>query len=206
MTRSEHNQHPAFALLAGVASLLVLLAMAVQAQTYSVIHNFTGGADGAGPGGLIIDAAGNLYGAAAGGGLSSQNCDDTCGVVFKMKSSGQGWVLTPLYQFQGGSDGSSPAGVVFGPDGTLYGTTTLGGMPCPSETQYGCGTVFNLRPSPSACKSALCPWTESVLYRFAGGSTDGAIPVGQPIFDHAGNLYGATFEGGRLHRQLRSRT
>ncbi|MFZ0312831.1 MAG: choice-of-anchor tandem repeat GloVer-containing protein [Candidatus Korobacteraceae bacterium] len=196
MTRSEHNQHPAFALLAGVASLLVLLAMAVQAQTYSVIHNFTGGADGAGPGGLIIDAAGNLYGAAAGGGLSSQNCDDTCGVVFKMKSSGQGWVLTPLYQFQGGSDGSSPAGVVFGQDGTLYGITTLGGMPCPSETQRGCGTIFNLRPQPAACKSALCPWTESVLYRFAGGSTDGAIPVGQPIFDHAGNLYGATYEGG----------
>jgi len=180
------------------AAFLILLVMTVaaQAQTYSIIHNFTGGEDGAGPGGLILDATGNLYGTTAGGGLSSQNCADTCGVVFKLKSAGQGWVLTPLYQFQGGSDGATPVGVVFGPDGTLYGTTELGGMTCPSQTQYGCGTVFNLSPSPTACKSALCPWTETVLYRFAGGSNDGAIPEGQVTFDQSGNLYGATYQGG----------
>jgi len=197
MTSLEKNPGSVTAGLAITAVLFILLMAAVaQAQTYTILHNFTGGADGAGPGGLIIDAAGNLYGAAAGGGLSSQNCDGTCGLVFKMKASGQGWVLTPLYDFQGGSDGADPSGVVFGPDGTLYGTTALGGTTCASETQYGCGTVFNLRPSPSACKSALCPWTESVLYRFAGGSNDGAIPEGQLVFDQAKNLYGGTYEGG----------
>ena len=199
MTRSEQNRKSVRFGLAITASLLILLvtAIAAQAQTYTIIHNFTGGADGADPGGgLIIDAAGNLYGTADKGGHSGQNCDGTCGVIFKLKPSGQGWVLTPLYQFEGGSDGSSPSGVVFGPDGTLYGTTALGGVSCPSETQYGCGTVFHLRPQPTACTSALCAWTESVLYRFAGGSNDGAIPVGQLVFDQAGNVYGATYEGG----------
>ena len=204
MTMASSEQHRFFtaifrlamAVLTGMCMLTAVGLQPAPAQTYTVIHNFTGGADGAGPGGLIIDAGGNLYGAASGGGLSSQNCDGTCGVVFKLKSSGQGWVLTPLYQFQGGSDGTHPGSVVFGPDGTLYGTTVSGGVSCPSDTQYGCGTVFNLRPQPSACKSALCPWTESVLYRFAGGSNDGAIPLGQPAFDKAGNFYGATYEGG----------
>ena len=197
MTRSQQNSSSiSMAPIAAAFLILLVMTVAAQAQTYSIIHNFTGGEDGAGPGGLILDAAGNLYGATAGGGLSSQNCADTCGVVFKLKSAGQGWVLTPLYQFQGGSDGASPVGVALGPDGTLYGTTELGGMTCPSETQYGCGTVFNLRPSPTACKSALCPWTETVLYRFAGGSNDGAIPVGQLAFDQSNNLYGATYQGG----------
>ena len=38
-------------------------------------------------------------------------------------------------------------------------------------------------------------WTEKVLHSFGGG-TDGADPVGNLIFDTAGNLYGATCEGG----------
>ena len=36
---------------------------------------------------------------------------------------------------------------------------------------YGCGTVFNLKPPATVCKTALCPWTETVLYRFAGVMT-----------------------------------
>ena len=59
-----------------------------------------------------------------------------------------------------------------------------------------CGTVFNLRPSPSACKSVLCSWKETVLYPFAGGA-DGADPVyGDLTFDQAGNIYGTTAIGG----------
>jgi uncharacterized repeat protein (TIGR03803 family) len=188
------------AVIALTLALLFLAAVSgAQAQNFQVIHTFTGGADGAGPNStLLLDAAGNLYGTARGGGNTSGICANNlgCGVVFKMKSSGSGWVLTPLYTFAGDSDGAGPAGVVFGPDGSLYGTTYEGGVSCPSNTQYGCGTVFNLRPSPSACKSALCPWNESVLYRFAGGSSDGAGPNAPVVFDHAGNIYGTTVEGG----------
>ncbi len=188
------------AIIAATLALLVLAAVSVaQAQNFQIIHTFTGGADGGEPTStLLLDAAGNLYGTAVRGGNTSGGCANNlgCGVVFKMKSSGSGWVVTPLYTFAGGNDGGGPAGVVFGPDGSLYGTTYYGGLSCPSDTQYGCGTVFHLRPSPSACKSALCPWTESVLYRFAGGSSDGAGPNAPVVFDHAGNIYGTTYQGG----------
>lgn len=182
-----------------LATLILLAATEGQAQTFTVIHTFTGGADGGEPNStLLLDGAGNLYGTAARGGNTSGICANNlgCGVVFKMKPSGGGWVLTPLYTFSGGNDGEGPAGIVLGPDGSFYGTTYSGGVSCPSNTQYGCGTVFNLRPSPSACKSALCPWTESVLYRFAGGSSDGAGPNAPVVFDKAGNLFGTTFQGG----------
>ncbi len=56
----------------------------------------------------------------------------------------------------------------------------------------GYGTVFNLRPFPAVCKTALCPWMETVLYQFAG-APDGAYPeYGDLIFDQAGNIYGTT--------------
>jgi uncharacterized repeat protein (TIGR03803 family) len=100
-------------------------------------------------------------------------------------------VLSNLYSFQGGSDGEHPqARVVFGRDGTLYGTTTNGG------NRYG--TVFNLRPPASSCGSSRCPWTETVLYRF-NDETDGGYPqFGDLTFDTAGNVYGTTAYGGDL--------
>jgi uncharacterized repeat protein (TIGR03803 family) len=79
------------------------------------------------------------------------------------------------------------ASVTFGPDGNLYGTTLEGGL--------GYGTVYKLSPPPSVCKTALCPWVETILYQFSGGS-DGKTPNGPVIFDQAGNLYGITGEGG----------
>jgi uncharacterized repeat protein (TIGR03803 family) len=43
--------------------------------------------------------------------------------------------------------------------------------------------------------NASAAWTEKVLYSFQGGS-DGLTPEGGVVFDSAGNLYGATYEGG----------
>ncbi len=67
MARSEHHRSSAIARLAGMAGLLMLLVMAIptaQAQTFQVIHNFTGGSDGSNPlGRLSIDGGGHLYGA-----------------------------------------------------------------------------------------------------------------------------------------------
>ena len=169
-----------------------------QAQTFSVIHQFTGGQDGANPyAGLTMDAAGNLYGTAASGGNTGGGCavDGGCGSVFKLAYKGSGRIFAPLYSFQGGNDGSTPyARVIIGPDGALYGTTHQGGgSGCGGS---GCGTVFRLRPPATACKTALCYWTETVLYQFTGGSDGGLPGNGDLVFDQAGNLYGTTTTGG----------
>jgi len=92
--------------------------------------------------------------------------------------------LTTIYSFTGIPDGAGPNDLVIGNGGILYGTTTAGGAP------YGYGTVFSLAP-PVALGGE---WTESVLYRFAGGS-DGSLPVGV-VAGGSGALYGTTIGGG----------
>ena len=183
--------------MAFVLALAVMLTLAAQAQTFKVLYNFTGSRDGGWPdAGLTMDQAGNLYGTTNAGGNPGCGYNLGCGTVFKLSHKGSGWVLTSLHSFQaepGNDEGAYPAArVIFGPDGTLYGTTSGGGN---YNCANGCGTVFNLKPPPRACTAALCPWTETVLYRFTGGG-DGAVPVGDLIFDRGGNLYGAANIGG----------
>ena len=98
----------------------------------AVLHSFSGGPDGGYPyAGLILDAAGNLYGTADAGGAHNY------GVVFEVPAGGAEGVL---YSFTGtGGDGADPlAGLVRDAAGNLYGTTASGGA-------SGLGTVFKLR-------------------------------------------------------------
>lgn len=184
------NLRRAAALAIGFA-LATSIAPWARSQTFQVIHDFTGGADGAAPkAGLTMDGAGSLYGTASSGGIAN----DGYGTVYRLKRSGSDWVCNPLYSFLE-TDGTSPrARVVFGPDGVLYGTTSTGGDG--SNCFGSCGTVFNLRPSLSACRSALCPWTDTVIYKFTV-DPDGDRPgYGDVLFDRAGNIYGTTVYGG----------
>jgi uncharacterized repeat protein (TIGR03803 family) len=180
--------------------LAVLLAPMVVAQdtgsgTFRIIHNFTGGKDGATPfAGLIIDGSGNLYGTTNQGGRGScppQNVG--CGTVFEMTPSASGWIFKTLYAFLGNDDGQGPYNTVtFGPGGSLHGTTVEGGnQACLS----GCGVVFRLKPPTTVCEAESCAWTESVLYRFQGGA-DGFYPFSNVTLDKAGDLYGTTEQGG----------
>jgi len=182
-----------FALLL-VFAITILISHSAQGQTFSVLHNFTGGSDGATPNaGLTLDRAGNLYGAASSGG--GGGCGG-CGVVYKLRQVHSGWLFTPIYTFQGhaNQDGEEPiARVVFGPDGALYGTTGSGGAG--GACIEGCGTAYRLTPPATACKDALCPWTETILHSF--DISDGAGPgYGDVTFDVSGNLYGTTIGGG----------
>jgi uncharacterized repeat protein (TIGR03803 family) len=136
---------------------------------FTVLHMFTGGADGGQPNaGVIRDSAGNLFGTTSSGGTGA-------GVVFQLDSTNNEKVL---YTFSGGADGGKPyAGVVQDSVGNLYGTTNSGGS--------GAGVVFKVDKTHH----------ETALYTFTGGA-DGGLPFAGVIRDSAGNMYGTTtFDG-----------
>ncbi len=137
----------------------------------TLLHTFTGGSDGAYPyAGVVLDAAGNVYGTALNGGTAG------AGVVYKLDPSGS---ETVLYNFTWGSDGGGPfGGVVFDSAGSLYGSTYGGGS-------AGVGVVYRLDPSGN----------ETVLHSFTGGS-DGSNPQASVTLDSSGTLYGTTAYGG----------
>ncbi len=171
-----------------------------------VLYQFKGVNDGEYTNGsLIFDSSGNLYGTTEyGGGTTCNNGNgnpyDGCGTVFKLSPNSSGsWTETILYSFQGGNDGQNPTGrLIFDSAGNLYGTTSAGGETgCSINGYSGCGTVFELSPSPKGT------WSETVLYRFTGdnmnsSNNDGGMPAGSLTFDQKGNLYGATAAGGNF--------
>jgi len=196
--------------------------------TVSVLYKFTGGTDGYSAfGGLIVDTAGNLYGASG-------------TALFKLDTSG---TFTVLHTGDG-----SLAGLVRDAAGNLYGVNKLGGFTGGICGANGCGIVFKLDTlgnytvlysftgSPDGaypaaglvldsagnlygttqgggiiggvCNTGLgCgtvfkldasnSFAETVLYSFTG-APDGAAPEAGLTLDAAGNLYGTTYSGGLL--------
>ena len=107
-------------------------------------------------------------------------------IVVSLLAPGAGAQTTEkvLYSFTGGADGEHPhQGLVFDQAGNLYGTTFEGGL-------YGAGNVYTLTPNGDGT------WTQAVLYSFTGGSDGGWVDWGRLTFDTAGNVYGATYDGG----------
>ena len=92
-----------------------------------------------------------------------------------------------LHQFNGSSgDGAIPhAGLLEDATGNFYGTTFSGGGGNGCSGGSGCGTVFELASD----------GTETVLYRFTGGS-DGANPSAELIKGKHGVFYSTTVTGG----------
>ncbi len=181
-----------------VLLFLTFTAQPVQGQSYNVIHYFSGG-DGAFPAGVAVGAAGDIYGSTEYGG--SGNCRFYnyvgCGTVFRLANRGSGWVLNPLHVFTAQPDGAYPGRITLAPDGTVYGSTIVGG-------DSNAGVFYNLKPSATACRTALCTWTETQLYSFKGCFVD-AYGGSQLVFDSTHNLYGTSwgcgiYGGGTVYR------
>jgi len=149
-----------------------------RAQTFTVIHTFTGMGDGEAPqAGLIQDSSGNLYGTTMNGGSFDM------GTVFKIGAHGK----EAIQSFWGGA-GMLPEGSLIQDEaGNLYGTTYDGGTLEGGACLHGCGAVFELDSTGK----------ETVLHAFTGG-TDGGNPAAGLVRDQEGNLYGITTSGGDL--------
>jgi uncharacterized repeat protein (TIGR03803 family) len=136
---------------------------------------------------LVFDAAGNLYGTTSMGGNNSVCNGYGCGSVFELMppSSGKHWRYKNLIDFNQ-TNGALPwGGVILSGSGTadgstLYGSTSYGGV----DNQ---GTIFSFTLESGK-------WKFKSIYSFNG--LDGLQPAGNLALDNAGNLYGATYEGG----------
>lgn len=145
-----------------------------SAGKVKILYRFYNVPDGAVPwGGVAIDAAGTLYGTTANGGAHG------FGSIYRLTPDGH---ETVLHSFTFGPDGAYPyCTPVLDAQGRLFGTA--------SSAATGPGVVWRLDTATGAL---------DVLHAFAGGSGDGASPLGNLALDAAGNVYGTTQVGGQF--------
>ncbi|WP_353228619.1 choice-of-anchor tandem repeat GloVer-containing protein [Novosphingobium sp.] len=126
--------------------------------------------------GLVIDAAGNLFGTTNNGGANG------LGTVFELVKGASGYgALTTLASFSG-ANGSYPRGLIVDAAGNLFGETIQGGA------TGVMGTVFELVKGTSGYGAPV------TIAAFTGAN--GANPRGGLLLDAAGNLFGMTSAGG----------
>jgi uncharacterized repeat protein (TIGR03803 family) len=164
----------AFAVIV-VALMLASAASAIDDER--VLYSFNG-SDGAGPGRLLFDAAGNIYGTTEYGGSDASGCFGYgCGTAFQLTRHANGkWSERVLHSFD--INGSPRGRMAMDAEGNLYGTEG--------------DNVFELVRRPDG------EWRFKVLYAFDG--EHGIYPEAGVTSDSAGNLYGTTAEGGAFQR------
>jgi uncharacterized repeat protein (TIGR03803 family) len=193
----------------------------------TVLFNFSSGPGGVYPfNGLIMDAAGNLYG--------RDYVYTEAGIfesVFELSGSKQFWTEKVIYQssvFTGNVDGGGltmdDAGDIFGVTWDTFAPSIAFELTPNGSGGWNTNTIYTFEPSadpfgPPALDKAgnlygvvtsstnygtvyeLSPrktggWLRKTLYRFNGSPTDGGDPYAGVTFDASGNIYGTTSSGG----------
>jgi uncharacterized repeat protein (TIGR03803 family) len=150
-------------------TFLLTLIPAVNAQTFSVIHSFTGGVEGKWPSTGVSVRGNDLYGTTS----------TDCGSVYQLTPNGSNWTFSSLARLT--KNCTPQATPSFGPDGHLYSTGGGGNG----------GTVFKLTPSSGICRTLACYWTVTDVHDF-DSDNEGYGPIGDLSWDQQGNLYGTT--------------
>jgi hypothetical protein len=141
--------------------------------SFTELVDFLGG-DGTDPdGGLIADAAGNLFGETREGGAYGGTFSYGLGTIYELPRTTNGWASTPITLFSfDGTDGAAPTGgIAADAAGDLFGTTATG--------------LFELVDNGNGS------YTQTNLINFGGNSTI-YESAGGVLIDAAGNLIGAT--------------
>jgi uncharacterized repeat protein (TIGR03803 family) len=161
----------------GDADLGTVFSIDIDDADVRLVHEFAGTpGGGAQPWGSLTADGSTLYGTTTTGGSSD------LGTVFKVGTNGQ---FVVVHHFTSGAgDGGDPEDSLVLAGSTLYGTTQGGGGTGKS------GTVFKVNTDGSGF---------GLLYEFAGGSGDGASPIGSPTLIGS-VLYGTTAQGGDANR------
>ncbi|MBV9102454.1 MAG: hypothetical protein JO060_02625 [Candidatus Eremiobacteraeota bacterium] len=165
--------------------------------TERVLYAFQGGQDGELPvSALLLGSNGVLYGTTIAGGSGSgcwpPSSNTGCGTVYSLTPSGSTYTEKVLHSFTSGADGEYPtAKLTTDNKGNLYGTTLFGGISntaCQADPVgvKTCGTVFEVNAKDK----------ERILYRFAGGASDGANTRAALLPGKNGSFYGVTHRGG----------
>lgn len=154
-----------------VAALFGLMIAPAQAATLHTLYQFQSNQPiGAVPaGGVVLDAAGNLYGSTRFYGTTNW------GSVYRF-TPGVG--MTSLHDYTPATGTVPYPGLTRDGAGNLYGTSFSGG-------QYGVGTVFRVSAA----------GVHTVLHNFNDATSVAYNPVGGVVRDGSGNLYGAANAG-----------
>ncbi|HLZ40445.1 MAG TPA: choice-of-anchor tandem repeat GloVer-containing protein [Candidatus Sulfotelmatobacter sp.] len=165
--RQSISRSPKRGLSAALVALsaMIVFASTCQAQTLTVIQNFSAVSGPQYPtqGALAQGRDGKLYGT---------SFYPNYGLVYSVSTRGIGRVV---YSFDGASASSPNFGVTMATDGRFYGGTNEGG-----SSNYG--VLFRVTSG----------GTFEVLHEFQGAS-DGSRPIYPPVEASTGTLYGTTF-------------
>ena len=121
----------------GTNSSGIVFSVKTNGNNFTVLHDFAGGSDGAGPAAGLALAGSQLYGTTTDGGANGS------GAIFALGTNGTNFNI--LYSFTHlraatNSDGARPAATMLLSGNNLYGTTQFGGT--------GNGAVFGLAVLP----------------------------------------------------------
>ena len=146
----------------------------------TTLASFNATTSGFNPSGtLLMDAAGNLYGTAASGGVNNE------GTLFELAKGSR--AIATLAAFNGANGAAPRGGLILDSSGNLFGTTPYGGS-------FNNGTVFEI-----ARGSAEITTLES--FSFADGA-----PASGLVLDSLGDLYDTSANGGGTAFELTPNT